>query len=98
MKILKEPENRQISFFKDILPSLERLDGNKTLMFQNRVLQILTELHQPQGYCPNSNNQDGYQTQHFVTSQQMPLICPQSSASNILDQFHLVMIFLTQAY
>ncbi|CAG4947702.1 unnamed protein product [Parnassius apollo] len=85
IKILKEPENRHISFFKGILPSLERLDDNKTLIFQSRVLQILTELHQPHGYYyPNSNYQGGYETQHFVTSQQTPLIRPQSS--NIPDQ------------
>ncbi|XP_039745385.1 uncharacterized protein LOC120635631 [Pararge aegeria] len=87
VKILKETENRHISFFKGILPSLERLDDNKTLIFQSRVLQILTELHQPHGYYyPNSNYQGGYQTQHFATSQQTPLVRPQSSASYIPDQ------------
>ncbi|XP_060806167.1 uncharacterized protein LOC132903035 [Amyelois transitella] len=87
VKILKEPENRHISFFKGILPSLERLDDNKTLIFQSRVLQILTELHLPHGYYyPNSNCQSGYQTQHFATSQQTPLIRPQSS--NIPDQIN----------
>ncbi|CAH2251599.1 uncharacterized protein LOC120635071 [Pararge aegeria] len=85
VKILKEPENRHISFFKGILPSLERLDDNKTLIFQSRVLQILTELHQPQGYYyPNTNFQVGCQTQHFTTSQQSPLI--RSHSSNIPDQ------------
>lgn len=86
IKILKVPENRHISFFKGILPSLERLDDNKTLIFQSRVLQILTELHQLHGYHPNSNYQGGHQTQHFATSQQTPLIRSQSSASNIPDQ------------
>lgn len=85
IKTLKEPENRHISFFKGILPSLERLDDNKTLIFQSRVLQILTELHQPHSYYyANSNYQGGYQTLNFATSQQTPLIRPHSS--NIPDQ------------
>ncbi|CAB3249154.1 unnamed protein product [Arctia plantaginis] len=74
-----------ISTYHGILPSLERLDDNKTLIFQSKVLQILTELHQPHGYYyPNSNYQGGYQTQHFATSQQTPLI--RSQSSNIPDQ------------
>ncbi|CAF4881428.1 unnamed protein product [Pieris macdunnoughi] len=82
VKILEEPENRHISFFKGILPSLELLDDNKSLIFQSRVLQILTELHQPHGYYyPNSNDLDILR--HFATSQQTPLIRPQSS--NVTD-------------
>ncbi|XP_050345151.1 uncharacterized protein LOC126770053 [Nymphalis io] len=72
VKILKEPENRHISFFKGILPSLERLDDNKTLIFQSRVLQILTELHQPHGH----HSQDIPPTSS--SSQALP---PESSAS-----------------
>lgn len=70
-----------MSFFKGILPSLEKLDDNKTLIFQSRVLQTLTELLQPanQGYPPHSSSYQpsnyqsytGYRTQHFAN--QTPL-------------------------
>ncbi|KAF9406402.1 hypothetical protein HW555_013224 [Spodoptera exigua] len=57
----------------------------KRKMCPRRWQTTLTELHQPHGYYyPNSNYQGGYQTQHFATSQQTPLIRPQSS--NIPDQ------------
>lgn len=46
LQALKETENRHLSFFKAILPSLNTLNDHQTLMFQSRVLQILTDLHQ----------------------------------------------------
>lgn len=87
INIIKEPENRHLSSFKGILPSLEKLDENKTLIFQSRVLQILTDLLQPayQGYPPfsssyqpsNYQSYTGYQTQHFAN--QTPLTRPHFS-------------------
>ncbi|XP_063374287.1 uncharacterized protein LOC134661985, partial [Cydia amplana] len=47
LQALKEAENRHLSFFKAILPSLNKLDDHQTLIFQSRVLQVLTDLHQP---------------------------------------------------
>lgn len=55
---LKTPESRHLSFFKGILPSLEKLNDNQTIIFQSRVLQILSDLHQ-QSYYPS----------HYHTSQ-----------------------------
>lgn len=48
LQALKETENRHQSFFKAILPSLNKLDDHQTLIFQSRVLNILTEFYQPQ--------------------------------------------------
>lgn len=42
LKILKTPESRHFHFFKGILPSLQALNDNQTLIFQSRVLQIQT--------------------------------------------------------
>lgn len=36
---LKTPESRHLSFFKGILPSLEKLNDNQTTIFQSRVLE-----------------------------------------------------------
>lgn len=44
---LANSENRHMSFFKAILPSLNMLDDYQTLLFQSGVLKILTDFHQP---------------------------------------------------
>lgn len=84
MNILKTPENRHLSFFKGILPSLQTLNDHQTLIFQSRVLQILTDLHLPsknphqrytQGY--QSTYQSGYTSTPGVSessNQQRPII------------------------
>lgn len=56
METLATSENRHLSFFKAILPSLNKLDDHQTLKFQSGVLKILTDFYQPyQQYS-------GYQT------------------------------------
>lgn len=64
---LKTPESRHLSFFKGILPSLEKLNDNQTIIFQSRVLQILSDLHQPSYYpshyqASQTSVQANYQT------------------------------------
>ncbi|GBP56350.1 hypothetical protein EVAR_43289_1 [Eumeta japonica] len=79
LRTLKETENRHLSFFKAILPSLNKLDDHQTLIFQSRVLQILTDFHQipyqyqtPTGY--HTASQDSFlevledRTTTFITN------------------------------
>lgn len=47
---LNKDESRHLSFFKAILPSLEKFNDNQTIIFQSRVLQILSDFHQPSYY------------------------------------------------
>lgn len=62
MSKLEEPENRHLSFFKAILPSLNKLSDHQTLIFQSRVLQVLTDLHESSHqYYPQSNYPSSYQ-------------------------------------
>ncbi|XP_072933750.1 uncharacterized protein [Epargyreus clarus] len=44
LKILKEPENRHMSFFRGILPSIQDFSDRQTLTFQSKVLQIIGEI------------------------------------------------------
>lgn len=44
LKALKEPENRHMSFFKSILPSLQEFTDLQTITFQSRVLQMISEM------------------------------------------------------
>ncbi|XP_060806043.1 uncharacterized protein LOC132902966 [Amyelois transitella] len=57
VETLAASENRHLSFFKAILPSLNKLNDHQTLLFQSGVLKILTDFHQSpfQSYS-------GYQT------------------------------------
>lgn len=57
VETLANPENRHMSFFKAILPSLNKLDDHQTLLFQSGVLKILTDFHQP-----SYQSYSGYQT------------------------------------
>ncbi|XP_060807174.1 uncharacterized protein LOC132903290 [Amyelois transitella] len=75
LDILKTPENRHLHFFKGILPSLQSLNDQQTLIFQSRVLQVLTDILRPsiQQYSPHGYTQDnqhqgynqGYSTQRY---------------------------------
>lgn len=79
MAKLEEPENRHLSFFKAILPSLNKLNDHQSLIFQSRVLQVLTDLHEQsqqhtsiyysQSNCPSSY-QGNYETQRPQSSWQ----------------------------
>lgn len=44
LKALEEPENRHMSFFKSILPSLQQFTDLQTITFQSRVLQMISEM------------------------------------------------------
>ncbi|CAG5050127.1 unnamed protein product [Parnassius apollo] len=61
LAILKTPENRHLHFFKGILPSLQSLNENQTLIFQSRVLQILTDILQP---SIHQNTHHGYNQEY----------------------------------
>jgi hypothetical protein len=79
MAKLEEPENRHLSFFKAILPSLNELNDHQTLVFQSRVLNILTDLYEQsqqrtsiyysQSNCPSSY-QGNYESQRPQSSWQ----------------------------
>lgn len=43
LKLLKEPENRHMSFFRAILPSIQEFSDRETLRFQSKVIQIIDE-------------------------------------------------------
>lgn len=66
LKILKTPENRHLHFFKGILPSLQSLNDHQTLIFQSRVLQVLTDILRPsiQQYTPHDYTLN-YQQQSY---------------------------------
>lgn len=70
LQSLKNAENRHVSFFKSILPFLEKLDDHQTLMYQSRVMQILTDFNQPT-YQYNQPSYSGYQTA-FQSSYERP--------------------------
>jgi hypothetical protein len=61
LQSLKNAENRNVSFFKSILPFLEKLDDHQTLTYQSRVMQILSDFNQPT-YQYNQPSYSGYQT------------------------------------
>ncbi|XP_052741558.1 uncharacterized protein LOC128198759 [Bicyclus anynana] len=44
LKALQEKENRHLSFFKGILPSLDSFTELQTLTFQSKVINIITEI------------------------------------------------------
>lgn len=44
-KKLQEPEDRHVSFFKGILPSLQKFDDTETLEFQSGVIKIIQSIH-----------------------------------------------------
>ncbi|CAH0717077.1 unnamed protein product, partial [Brenthis ino] len=44
LKLLKEPENRHMSFFRAILPSIQEFSDRETLRFQSKVIQIIDEM------------------------------------------------------
>ncbi|KAJ8721008.1 hypothetical protein PYW08_006473 [Mythimna loreyi] len=44
LEALQEKENRHLSFFKGILPSLDSFTELQTLTFQSKVINIITEI------------------------------------------------------
>jgi hypothetical protein len=48
LKALEEPEDRHISFFKGIVPTLHTFTEDETVNFQMGVLQLLTNIKQRQ--------------------------------------------------
>lgn len=67
LNILKKgQDNRHLSFFKSILPSLEKFNDQQVLQFQSRVLQIVTEIQYPTSVWQNTSNY-GYQTGYTST-------------------------------
>lgn len=46
LEALQEKENRHLSFFKGILPSLDGFTELQTLRFQSKVINIITEMRQ----------------------------------------------------
>lgn len=69
LNILKrQKDNRHLSFFNSLLPSLENFNDQQVLQFQSRVLQIVTEIQYPNSVWQNSSNygyQTGYNTQAY---------------------------------
>ncbi|KAF9406799.1 hypothetical protein HW555_012938, partial [Spodoptera exigua] len=71
LKLLKEPENRHMSFFRAILPSIQEFSDRETLRFQSKVIQIIDEMRygQTSSYVsgPSTSHQPpyGYQTANF---------------------------------
>lgn len=57
----KEKNNRHLSFFNSLLPSLEKFNDQQVLQFQSRVLQTITEIQYPTNAWQNQSNY-GYQT------------------------------------
>lgn len=56
IETLSSSENRHMSFFKAILPSLNKLDDHQTLLFQSGVLKMLLDLHQTPNQTATSNS------------------------------------------
>lgn len=71
LKLLKEPDNRHMSFFRAILPSIQEFSDRETLRFQSKVIQIIDEMRygQTSSYVsgPSTSHQPsyGYQKQIF---------------------------------
>ncbi|XP_023951385.1 uncharacterized protein LOC112055483 [Bicyclus anynana] len=84
---LKTPESRHLSFFKGILPSLEKLNDNQTIIFQSRVLQILTDLHQP-SYYPS----------HYQTSQTSVQANYQTSQTTVQTGYQTAQMSMQSGY
>ncbi|XP_076057355.1 uncharacterized protein LOC143034896 isoform X2 [Oratosquilla oratoria] len=45
MHKLQQPEDRHVSFFKSILPTLQKFDDNETLLFQGEVIRMIQDIH-----------------------------------------------------
>lgn len=84
---LKTPESRHLSFFKGILPSLEKLNDNQTIIFQSRVLQILSDLHQP-SYYPS----------HYQTSQTSVQANYQTSQTTVQTGYQTAQMSMQSGY
>ncbi|KAM3966673.1 uncharacterized protein ACR2FA_012211 [Aphomia sociella] len=57
---LKEKENRHLSFFKGILPSLQNFTELQTLTFQSRVIQVIIEMRLEQQTLSKSSPSQSY--------------------------------------
>lgn len=71
----KEQDNRHLSFFKSLLPSLEKFNDQQVLQFQSRVLQIITEIQYPNSVWQDTLNygyQSGYNTSTYDSYQSTP--------------------------
>lgn len=64
----QKEESRHLSFFKGILPSLEKFNEQQTLHFQSRILQLITVIQYPTNVWQNTPNygyQAGYNTSAY---------------------------------
>lgn len=92
----KEQDNRHLSFFKSLLPSLEKFNDQQVLQFQSRVLQIITEIQYPNSVWQNTLNygyQSGYNTSTYDSYQSTPstsslaqVTSPISDVSQLSDE------------
>ncbi|XP_049880397.1 uncharacterized protein LOC126376883 [Pectinophora gossypiella] len=62
LKALQEKENRHLSFFKGILPSLDSFTELQTLTFQSKVINIITEIRFGEQTQSTTWQSRGYQT------------------------------------
>lgn len=73
LKAPKEKENRHLSFFKGILPSIEDFTELQTLTFQTKVLQLITEMRYGQttphsSFAFEEQLSHGYQTRNYQST------------------------------
>ncbi|CAK1545215.1 unnamed protein product [Leptosia nina] len=62
LEALQEKENRHLSFFKGILPSLDSFTELQTLTFQSKVINIITEIRFGEQTQSTTFQSRGYQT------------------------------------
>lgn len=62
LEALQEKENRHLSFFKGILPSLDGFTELQTLTFQSKVIKIITEMRFGEQIQSTTLQSRGYQT------------------------------------
>ncbi|CAG5004989.1 unnamed protein product [Parnassius apollo] len=62
LEALQEKENRHLSFFKGILPSLDSFTELQTLTFQSKVINIITEIRFGEQTQSTTWQSRGYQT------------------------------------
>lgn len=82
----KEKNNRHLSFFNSLLPSLEKFNDQQVLQFQSRVLQTITEIQYPTNAWQNQSNygyQTGYNTSAYDHHQSTPSTSSQNSYTRI---------------
>lgn len=86
LKILKkERNNRHLSFFNSLLPSLEQFNDQQVLQFQSRVLQSITEIQYPTNVWQNQSHY-GYQTGYNTSAYDHHQSTPSTSSLNSYAQ------------